>query len=797
MNYLNYWRPQRAALVCALGLWVGALAAQPLLAPAAAPAAPAAFAAPTAGTGAMAPSGQVLQLPGMMPGLVPRATPSHLVAPAQPAVAEQSAPTLLTDPTQLNHQPQAPSLFQGFVQQTTGRLLPVFGVNLFSQPATFAPVTNIVPPADYVLGPGDQVQLHVWGGSEMALTLTLDRQGQVMVPRAGPLNLGGVRVEQLESVLRQHVGRIFTHFELSASVSQLRSIQVYVVGQARQPGIYTLSSLSTLINAVFASGGPNAQGSMRNITLQRGGRSVATVDLYRFITQGDRGQDQSLQSGDVIVIAPVGPQVAVTGALDQAAIFEIKPNETVNDLLRFAGASLALADQRVALLERIDPQQQPARQVSRLGLGAASPSVALRSGDILTLLPISPEFANAVTLQGAVAGPARHPWRAGMRLLDLIPDTQVLMTQEFFRRQNRLVQVDPTANEPRLAQDSRLAQDRAGVEALQRQLDHNLDAINWDYAVIERLDRTTLERRILPFNLGLLVKQRDPQHNLALQAGDVVTIFNQTDLRLPQQRQARMVRIEGEVATPGVYALQPGETLPQLIRRIGGLTPHAYVFGIQLKREEVRRQQQQNLERTLDRLEAKMQAQASAQLANLQGADGNRAAVLLEAQREAQRQQIARLRTMRSTGRVALELEPQQATLAALPSLPLEHGDHIVVPSVPGFVAAVGAVNNENTFVFRPGRTVADVLRLAGPTPDADVNNAFVLRADGTVVAAHDRQRWFGGGLDALALMPGDTLVVPQLLDRETGWNLFVRNARDITQILANLGLGLAALRSL
>ena len=786
MKSLNVWRLQRAAGLCALALWASALAAQPLLSAAGAPAAPAAFAAPAAaGMGALVPGGQVLQLPGMAPGLAPRAAPSQLVAPAQPVVAEQLAPTLLTDATQLNRQPQAQSLFQSFVQQSTGRLLPVFGANLFAQPATFAPVSNIVPPADYVLGPGDQVQLHVWGGSEMALTLTLDRQGQVMVPRAGPLNLGGVRVEQLEAVLRQHLGRIFTSFELSASVSQLRSIQVYVVGQARQPGIYTLSSLSTLINAVFASGGPNAQGSMRTITLQRGGRSVATVDLYRFIAQGDRGQDQSLQSGDVIVIAPVGPQVALTGALDQAAIFEIKPNETVSDLLRFAGASLALADQRVALLERIDPQQQPARQVSRVGLGAASATVALRSGDILTLLPISPEFANAVTLQGAVAGPARHPWREGMRLLDLIPDTQALLTPDFFLRQNRLVQMDPTA------------QERAGIDALQRQLDHNLDAINWDYAVIERLDRSTLERRVIPFNLGLLVKERDPQHNLPLLAGDVVTIFNQTDLRLPQQRQARMVRIEGEVATPGVYALQPGETLPQLIRRIGGLSPHAYVFGIQLKREEVRRQQQQNLERTLDRLEANLQAQASAQLANLQGPDANRATVLLEAQREAQRQQIARLRGMRSTGRVALELEPQQATLAALPSLPLEHGDHIVVPSVPGFVAAVGAVNNENTFVFRTGRTVADVLRLAGPTPDADVDNAFVLRADGTVVAAQERQRWLGGGLEAMALMPGDTLVVPQLLDRETGWNLFMRNARDITQILANLGLGLAALRSL
>ncbi|MDO9611633.1 MAG: SLBB domain-containing protein [Serpentinimonas sp.] len=677
----------------------------------------------------------------------------------------------------------APTQFQSFVQQATGQVLPIFGARLFRQPQTFAPVGNIAVPGSYVLGPGDVVQLHVWGLADFSAMLTIDRNGQVQVPRVGALTLAGVRAEQLEGVLRSHVGRVFQNFELSAAVAQLRSIQVYVVGQARQPGTYTLSSLSTLINALFASGGPSANGSMRAIELRRAGRTLTTIDLYAFVARGDKSQDVVLQPGDVIVIPPVGPQVAVTGAFDQPGLYELRPNETIADVLAPGGGVPVLATTQVALLERIDPQATPVRRVAQIALDAAGQRTVLRDGDILTLLPISPEFANAVTLQGAVAAPLRHPWVPGMRLSQLLPHPDALISATFFQRQNQLVQL--------------LGGPQGGAQALERHFAINAEAINWDYAVIERLNRQTLQRQLIAFNPGRLVLQRDATQDLELQPGDVVTIFTQSDLRVPQKRQERVVRIEGEVAVPGVYVALPGETLPQLIRRIGGLTPQAYVFGTRFKREEVRIAQQQNLDQLVARLEAGLQTQVAQQMAQLQGADTARATAIIEAQRDAQRQQLARLRTLRSDGRMALEIDPRNASLAALPSLPLEHGDHIVVPSVPGFVAAFGAVNNQNTFIFRPGRTVGEVFRLAGLTPGADVAQAFVLRADGTVLAGADQGGWFAGGIEAVALMPGDTVVVPERVVGETGWNVFLRNARDITQILANLGLGLAALRTL
>lgn len=703
-----------------------------------------------------------------------------LAAQAPEAV---TAPDLSPDPVRTNGNGQArQSQFQRFVKEATGHALPIYGANLFDSPQTYAPVTNIAPPGNYVLGPGDQIQLQMWGVADVSANLTVDRNGQVMVPRVGALAVAGLRVEQLEGVLRSHIAKVFANFELAASVSKLRSIQVYVVGQAQRPGTYTLSSLSTLVNALFASGGANPNGSMRAIEVKRGGRTLTTFDLYDFIARGDQSKDVTLQPGDVIVIPPVGPQVAVHGAFDHAAIYELKGSTTLAQVLAPGGGLPTLAATQLALLERINPANNPSREVRQLALNPAGLATVLRDGDVVTLLGISPAFENAVTLQGNVAAPLRYTWFAGMRLLDLIPERDALITSDYYRRKNLLVQSVASARE--------------SVAGVQSQVLNNFDAINWEYAVIERLDRKTLTNQLIPFNLGKAVLQRDAAHNIELQPGDVVTIFNQKDLRVPVDRQSRYVRLEGEVAAPGVYQVMPGETIAQLIRRVGGLTPQAYVFGTEFTREEVRQQQQKNLDQLIARLEASLQSQGSAQLANLSAADAARANALLEAQKQGQQQQIARLKSLRSNGRVALEINPADNSLAALPGVPLEHGDRIVIPAVPSFVAAFGSVNNENVFVFRPGRTVADVYRLAGLSADAEVSEAFVLRADGTVVANRDATGWFSN-LESVQLMPGDTVVVPQKVDRETRWNMILRNAKDITQILSNLGLGLAALRSL
>ena len=676
-----------------------------------------------------------------------------------------------------------PNQFQLFVQETTGRLLPTFGRDLFDSNQAFSADNALPVPPEYVLGPGDEVQLQVSGPVDFSANPTLDRNGQVTLPKVGAVTLAGVAARDLEKTLKNHLGKVFTNFQLNANLGRLRGIQVYVVGQAQRPGTYHLSSLSTLVTALFASGGPSANGSMRSIELKRGNRTVTTLDLYDFIAKGDKSRDIALLPGDIIVIPAVGPRVAVTGALDQAAIYELKqPSSTVSEILALVGGVPALATAQKALLERIAPAAKPPREVQEIALDAVGLALPLRDGDVLTLLGISPAFGNAVTLQGTVAAPLRYRWFEGMKILDLIPERDALITGDYYRRKNLLVQNADAAQS-------------AGGNVTGR-LRNMVDQINWDYAVIERLDKQKLSNALIPFNLGKAVLQRDPAHNLPLYPGDVVTILSQNDLRVPQEKQSRLIRVEGEVAVPGVYQALPGETLPQLLTRIGGITPHAYVFGAEISRESVRSRQQDNLDTLVRRLEASLQAQASLLVAN-RSADNLAQAQAIQQQQQAQQaSQISRLRALKSNGRLALELDTNAKTIAELPALPLEDGDRILVPSVPGFVSAVGSVNNDNVFIYKPGKTVSDIVKSAGLTEDAEPGQAFVLRADGSIVARRDRGSFFGGGFEAMPVMPGDTLVVPAQIDRESRYNAVTRIFKDWTQILSNFGLGVAAIRS-
>ena len=677
-----------------------------------------------------------------------------------------------------------PSQFQKFVQESTGRLLPMFGRDLFSSPQTYTANSSLPAPADYLLGPGDEVRLQVWGPIDFNTSLIIDRNGQVNLPKAGVVTLAGVPVRDLDKTLRGHLGKVFTNFSANASLGRLRGIQVYVVGQAQQPGTFHLSSLSTLVNAVFASGGPSVNGSMRNIELKRGGKTVSTIDLYDFIARGVKAGDVPLMSGDVIVIPSIGPRVAVTGAFDQAAIFELKSGaSSISDILSLGGGVPALATTQKALLERIARDRILARQVEEIVLNDQGLRQSLRDGDVLTLLSISPAFGNAVTLQGTVAAPLRYRWFEGMRILDLIPEREALITSDYYKRKNLLVQ-----------QDTDVAKEAGGK--VSDRIRNSFDQINWEYAVIERIDKTTLTNELIPFNLGKAVLQRDPAHNLSLLSGDVVTILSQNDLRLPQDRQSRLVRIEGEVIAPGVYQTKPGETLPELLKRVGGTTERAYLFGTEFNRESVRQRQQENLDTLVRRLEAQSQSQASAVIANVsnRGADAAAQAQIQQQQQLQLKSQLDRLKSFKSNGRLALELDPQTQ---ALPALTLEDGDRIYVPSVPGFVAAFGSVNNENMFLYKPSKTVGEVLKSAGLMEDAEPAQAFVLRADGSIIARRDISGFFGGNFESIRVLPGDTVVVPAQIDRESRYNVVTRAFKDWTQILANFGLGFAAIKSI
>ena len=760
---------------------------------------------------------------------------------AAPALGKASpdAATAAPDLSLRRHEPLPikPSEFQKFVEASTGRLLPTFGGSFFAETADgFSAPDNVPVSADYALGPGDEVILRAWGSIDVDYRTMVDRNGMLNLPKVGTFSVTGVKASDLEKHLRAQIGRLYTNFNLSVALGQLRGVKVFVVGPAQRPGVYTLPGQATLLSAMAAAGGPAPYGSMRKVLLRRDGKDVSDLDLYDFLVLGDKSKDIQLAAGDVVLFQPVGPRVALSGALDVPAIYELKTqNESVRDVLRYAGGAPLLADRSRAQLERVDATQaRAARFIEEFKLDADGLQKPLRDGDLLTLLAISPRFANAVTLKGHVAQPLRYPHRPGMRIRDLIPDRDALISPEFYRRKNLLVQVlepeddeeqrpgssvrannaatsvsvaptvvprdDPAQRPQRTQRKVRRTGEReddlAAANRAKKTPAALFDELNWDYAVIERLIEKDLSTQVIPFNLGKAVLEGDPANNLELLSGDVVTVYSQKDVRVPVARQTRLVSVEGEVSAPGVYQLLPGETLPGLIQRAGGFTPQAYVYGLDFSREETRQRQRENLASAITRLESLSATQSARDAANRR--DDSTAATTAAVSNAATQAQLARLSRLEPNGRIALELNPTASSLDALPDVPLDHADRIVVPSRPAFVTVAGAVVNSNAFLWKQGRTAGDYLKLAGVDEAADVTNMFILRADGTVNHAGDRRSFWGGnGLESEPLRPGDAVIVPNQLDFETWGRALVRNLKDWSQIFSGFGIGIAAINSL
>ncbi len=349
--------------------------------------------------------------------------------------------------------------FQRLVAASVGRVLPLFGSNLFTNvPSTFAPVDRIPVTPAYVIGPGDELLIRIWGQISLDGHFTVDRTGNVFIPQVGSVRVAGVSFAQLTDFLRAQVGRTFRNFDINVNIGQLRSIQIFVVGQARRPGSYTISSLSTLVNALFASGGPAPLGSMRKIQVKRGAEIITTFDMYDLLLKGDKSKDVPLQSGDVIYIPAVGPMVALAGSVQEPAVYEIQPESTLNDAIALAGGLSTLAQNKQVRVERI--LHHDVRSVLDIKLDASGMATPLSDGDVIEISPIVDRFKDAVTLRGNVADPRRFTWFPGMRISDLIPDKDALLTRDYWQQRNQLglPVLDSTPDVRRYAPDAPVAQ---------------------------------------------------------------------------------------------------------------------------------------------------------------------------------------------------------------------------------------------------------------------------------------------------------------------------------------------------
>lgn len=809
-----------------------------------------------------------------------------------------------------------PTEFQQMVANSTGKMLPIYGSKLFrTLPSTFAPVNQVPVTPDYVIGPNDELLIQSWGQVTLNNRFVVDRSGGIYIPQVGNIHVAGVRFDQLQPFIKSQMSRVFRNFDLSVNMGQLRSIQVFVVGQARRPGTWTLSSLSTLVNAIFSSGGPAPQGSLRHIQLRRGNQTIVDFDLYDLILHGDKSKDVALLPGDVIYIPPVGPQVAVAGSVNTPAIYELKSNgdTTIGEALELAAGLSTVASGEKIRLERVDERRQ--RSIIEVPLTAEGKSTLLRDGDLVEVVAVASVYKDAVTLRGNVANPGRYAWKQGMHVRDLLPNKEALITRDYWLKRSQLGQPtmtyvptcqpstpygipglrygipvgdegddpywryssvrsqgstkllglpmanseitqgsnterptnsvfgDATAIDGQIGTDGGLDCGRqstlqgytpvfptdmtpGGQQLSSSQIPAQQTAtsnrmsnanasvgatvsnasagqflpkndvkmvepdINWAYAVIERQSKENLTTSLLPFNLGKVVLEGDDSQNLEILPGDVITIFSKADFRVPQQQQTRFVRLEGEFISSGVYSVKPGETLRQLVRRAGGFSSDAYLYGSEFTRESTRRVQQQRLNEYVDQIALQVSTNATNSASR---AISSTDATALAAQQSQTQNIIANLRNARATGRIVLEVAPDASGVDQLPDLPLEDGDKFIVPRVPSTVNVDGAVYNQNAFLYDPHRRLGDYVQLAGgANRDADKNRAFVIRAGGAIISKQYSSSLRGHGFDSVRLYPGDTVVIPLNLDK----GKTLRTVVDIAQIVGQFGIAVAAMNT-
>ena len=673
------------------------------------------------------------------------------------STGKATSTTASSTPTERVLAPLPATDFENFVTAALGHSLPVFGAQLFRNGGdTFALPTNVAPPADYVLGQGDEVLIRTVGKIDIDSRATVDRNGQIFLPRVGMLTVAGMRLDQLTDFIHSAIAQQFTGFDLSVSLGTLRSIQVFVLGQARSPGVYTISSLSTLVNALFATGGPSSTGSLRDIQVRRNGGVIAHLDLYDLLLKGEKTSDIHLLPGDTIFIPNIGPQTAVDGNVRTPAIYEMKPRSTVGDLLADAGGLTPVADRSRAVLEHVVAQSR--RSVEELALTGPGLTIPLQDGDILRVLPISPKISGAVTLRGNVANPGRYSYREGMRVSDVIPTRASLITRDYYTRQNvgQSPSIATSNNGGTTApvvntQASPVANTASSPNAATQFQDRHDTEVNFNYAVIERLDPETLTTNLIPFALGEAIDQPSSAENKLLQPGDTIVVYSERDVALPLELRAKFVLIDGQVKAPGLYRVGENETLRELVIRAGGLVPKAYLYASRLTRESVRRDQEEKLRALVERESREVLSPNSLRASALPTTGA-----APDTQVELRKAYIAELSKVQPDGRVVLQLSPSSTKNDDVPNFALEDGDHFFVPTTPNTVEVLGTVYNQGALRYLQGARAREYLNAAGgPTRDGDSRREFIMRADGTVVSLQSL-----AGQERLHLYSGDSFLV-------------------------------------
>ncbi len=720
-----------------------------------------------------------------------------------------------------------------------------FGYALFEEASTstFAPITDVPVPADYVVGAGDEVQVQLYGSQNRNLRLTVASDGNIRFPQLGPIRVAGQRFSAVQSTIQSRVARELIGVRASVSMGDPRSIRVFVLGEAERPGTYTVSGLATMTTALYASGGIREEGSLRRVQLKRQGQLVRTFDLYDMLIHGDTSDDAKLLPGDVIFIPPVGATVAVDGEVLRPAVYELRDEPSVAALVELAGGLSPEADARRASLTRIDSAGR--RVVVSVELDGSA-SVKPANGDALRVLRLRPQVDAGIVLQGHVYRPGAYAYRQGMRLTDVVgsidelrpnADSRYVLIRREMPPDRRIASVSADLGAALRAPGSQddielMPRDEIMVFDLESGRDRALEPLLDELRLQSTMDRPTqivqVEGRVrapgeYPLEPGMTVtdllraggslgnaayggraeltryrvvngEQRqtelieidlaaalrgDTAADIALQPFDYLSIKE-----LPEWGQEEKVTLRGEVRFPGIYPIRRGETLQSVLTRAGGLTEHAFPEGAVFARVELRRREQEQLDRLGERLKKDLASLA------LQGAaanQGNSAATIQVGQAL-----LAQLESSRAVGRLVIDLpRVLDARPESAGDVVLRGGDELVVPRIQQEVTVIGEVQNATSHLWRPELGRDGYISLSGGTTrKADRGRIYVVRANGGVVAA-ESSRWFSSGGN-VRMRPGDTVVVPLDTDRLPALPFW----QAVVSIVYNTAIAAAAVNS-
>ncbi|HNQ46947.1 MAG: SLBB domain-containing protein [Syntrophorhabdus sp.] len=624
-----------------------------------------------------------------------------------------------------------------------------FGYDLFRQPpSTFAPADRIPVGPDYVIGPGDELRITIWGNIEGQWSVVVDMDGKITLPKVGTIGVTGLTFGELKTTLNKELSRYYTNFQMNVSMGPLRSMRVYIVGNAAKPGAYTISSLSTLVNSLFEAGGPNKTGSMRDIQVKRNTHTVVRFDMYDFLLKGNKTKDVRLMPEDVIFIPPVGPLAGIAGNVKNPAIYELKGETRLLDLIEMAGGLSGMAFRGRVQVQRT--QTNEFRTVFEGDLidveKNAEKNFLIKDGDLIKVFSVA-DLKNTVTITGAVQNAGEYGVESGVtRVRDIISMSGGL--QYYASSQMEITRVKVTQSGPQT--------ERFVIDAFK-------------------------------------AMEGDPANNVLLEMNDY--LFVRT---VPEWQLYRTVIVGGEVKYPGMYTITRGERLSSVLERAGGYTNFSHLRGAVFTRERVRQLQQKSLEELAERLERELITESASRTGAAVSVEEVEAKKL---EMEQRKQFIESLKKVKATGRMTIWLAHLRLLKGSEYDIELEEGDTLYIPAENKVINVVGAVMSNGSFIYNEKWGYEDYVQMAGGySRHADEDNVFVMKVDGSARKLSRgfmnwsplKKRWEIAGFNESrgVLEAGDSIVVPDRLER-TAW---LRNLKDITQILANAGVAAATI---